>query len=37
VVLDERAEGEGFVIAEVDAARLAQVRMQLPALAHRRL
>jgi nitrilase len=37
VVLDERAEGEGFVIAEVDAARLAQVRLQLPALAHRRL
>jgi nitrilase len=37
VVLDERSEGEGFVIAEVDAARLAQVRMQLPALAHRRL
>jgi nitrilase len=37
VVLDECAEGEGFVIAEVDAARLAQVRTQLPALAHRRL
>jgi len=37
VVLDERAVGEGFVIAEVDTARLAQVRMQLPALAHRRL
>jgi nitrilase len=37
VVVDERAEGAGFVIAEVDAARLAQVRMQLPALAHRRL
>ena len=36
-VLDERAEGEGVVIAEVDAERLAQVRMQLPALAHRRL
>jgi nitrilase len=37
VVLDVKTEGEGFVIAEVDAARLAQVRMQLPALAHRRL
>jgi nitrilase len=37
VVVDERAEGEGFVIAEVDTARLAQVRTQLPALAHRRL
>ncbi len=36
-VVDERAEGEGFVIAEVDPARLAQVRTQLPALAHRRL
>jgi len=30
-------EGEGFVIAEVDAARLAQVRQQLPALQHRKL
>ncbi len=30
-------EGEGVVVAEVDAARIAQVRMQLPALAHRRL
>jgi deaminated glutathione amidase len=30
-------EGEGFVIAEVDAARIAQVRQQLPALQHRRL
>ncbi len=37
VVVDELAEGEGFVIAEVDPVRLAQVRMQLPALAHRRL
>jgi nitrilase len=37
VVVDERAEGEGFVIAKVDAARLAQVRTQLPVLAHRRL
>jgi nitrilase len=30
-------EGEGVVVAEVDSARIAQVRMQLPALAHRRL
>jgi len=36
-VLAVRPEGEGVVIAEVDAARLAQVRRQLPALAHRRL
>ncbi len=37
VVLDTCPEGEGFVIAEVDPQRLAQVRQQLPALAHRRL
>jgi len=30
-------EGEGVVLAEVDPARLAQVRQQLPALQHRRL
>jgi deaminated glutathione amidase len=30
-------EGEGVVTAELDAARIAQVRAQLPALAHRRL
>ncbi len=30
-------EGEGFVVAEVDARRIAQVRQQLPALQHRRL
>jgi deaminated glutathione amidase len=29
-------EGEGVVLAELDAARLAQVRQQLPALQHRR-
>ncbi|KQP12745.1 carbon-nitrogen hydrolase family protein [Pseudorhodoferax sp. Leaf267] len=34
-VLDERAEGEGCVLATLDAARLAQVRRQLPALEHR--
>ncbi len=30
-------EGEGVVVADVDARRLAEVRGQLPALAHRRL
>ena len=37
VVVDEIAEGEGFAMAEVDAQLLAQVRAQLPALAHRKL
>ncbi len=36
-VLDVLVEGEGIVIADVDAARLASVRAQLPALEHRRL
>jgi nitrilase len=36
-VLQVLDEGEGFVIAEVDAGRIAQVRTQLPALGHRRL
>ena len=36
-VLDVLDEGEGFVIAELDPARIAQVRTQLPALRHRRL
>jgi len=36
-VLDQLDEGEGFVIADLDAQRLAQVRMQLPALRHRKL
>jgi predicted amidohydrolase len=35
-VLAGAAEGEAVVVAEVDPA-LAQVRQQLPALAHRRL
>ncbi len=30
-------EGEGVVLAEIDTARLAQLRQQLPALQHRRL
>ncbi len=36
-VLQVLPEGEGVVVADVDAARLAQVRQQLPALQHRRL
>jgi nitrilase len=36
-VLAVRPEGEGIVIAEIDPARIALVRQQLPALAHRRL
>ena len=31
------AEGEGVITAELDPARLADVRRRLPALAHRRL
>jgi deaminated glutathione amidase len=34
-VLHVLDEGPGFVLAEVDAARIAQVRQQLPALKHR--
>lgn len=36
-VLADGGEGEGVVLAEVDAQHIAQVRRQLPALAHRRL
>jgi len=36
-VLDCRPEGAGVVIGELDRQRLADVRQQLPALAHRRL
>ena len=36
-VLAVRPEGEGVVLADVDLVRLARVRQQLPALAHRRL
>ncbi len=36
-VLDERAEGEGVVLAELDAKRLAEVRQSLPALQNRKL
>lgn len=36
-VLAMQAEGEGVVLASVDATRMGQVRRQLPALRHRRL
>jgi len=36
-VLDALPEGEGVVMADVDAAHVASVRRQLPALQHRRL
>jgi nitrilase len=36
-VLACQPEGEAVVLAQMDAARLAQVRQQLPALEHRRL
>jgi predicted amidohydrolase len=36
-VLACREEGEGVVLADIDSTRLAAVRQQLPALAHRRL
>ena len=36
-VLACRDEGEGVVLAEIDRARIDEVRRQLPALAHRRL
>ncbi len=36
-VLAVRPEGEGVVLAEVDPSRIASVRQQMPALAHRRL
>ena len=36
-VLAVRPEGEGVVFAEIEAARIAEVRRQLPALEHRRV
>jgi deaminated glutathione amidase len=36
-IVDELAEGEGFVIADIDPQRLNAVRTQLPALRHRKL
>jgi nitrilase len=35
-VVAELAEGEGVVVGEIDGARIAQVRRDLPALSHRR-
>ncbi len=35
VVLAQQAEGAGVVLADLDAGRLAQLRVQLPALEHR--
>ena len=37
VVLAELAEGAGTIVGDIDPARIAQVRRELPALAHRRL
>ena len=34
-IVDELGEGEGVVSGDVDQARLAEVRTQLPALQHR--
>jgi len=34
-VIAQQAEGEGVVLAEIDAAQLAQARARLPALSHR--
>jgi nitrilase len=36
-LLAQREQGEGIVVADLDAAHLARVRTQLPALEHRRL
>ena len=36
-VVAELANGEGVVVGEIDGARIAQVRRDLPALSHRRL
>jgi len=36
-IVDELEEGPGVVIGDIDAERIAQVRRELPALAHRRL
>jgi nitrilase len=37
IVVAERPEGAGVVVADVDAARLGDVRAQLPSMEHRRL
>jgi len=35
IVVAEHAEGPGFIVGDIDPARLAEVRAELPALAHR--
>ena len=37
VILAERDEGPGVIVGDIDSERIAQVRRELPALAHRRL
>jgi nitrilase len=37
VVVAERDEGPGLIVGDIDPARIAQVRRELPALTHRRL
>ena len=37
VVVGERPEGDGWVLADLDPERVASVRRSLPALKHRRL
>jgi deaminated glutathione amidase len=37
IVVAERAEGPGVVVADIDPERIAQVRRELPALEHQRL
>jgi nitrilase len=34
-VVAELADGEGVIVGEIDGARIAQVRRDLPALSHR--
>ena len=36
-ILDRKQKGEGVVVADLDQARLAEIRESLPALAHRKL
>jgi nitrilase len=36
-IIASQAEGEGVVIGDVDATRIADVRARLPAVHHRRL
>ena len=36
-ILDRKLKGPGWVMAELDHARIAEIRSSLPALAHRKL